>query len=742
MSTKIKLSRHIEKHMGSLATELYEKSGLPESENISILISKWIENVAACLSEKPCRIAEWAVQFVEACQDTGIQAADGFAAVKKLQQVLIQACSSKINGASDEELVANLTEVSARLEIAVVEHFFQRANEFNIACLRRQKAILESIAEPMAILDNQGVVESSNSALARLLRTTPEALVGTELQSLVDPAAATGLKAFLKQKRIDQSKSSFSGEIHVSDNQVPVQFHCRPFFDADNVKTGVVVFIESKKKIEGEEDAGIRFLEDRLLPLVPLCLQATDVEGNITFSSDAQSLLSIEEYEGKEALCCFLYKKKFGKMRQCPCHSLFENNQFHLEEMEFDTHAGLKYFLLIFVPIPDETGRIRRVVTCIYDLTYRKQIQKQLESHILKQQRSSLVSQLSISVAHQLRNPLSVVLGFAEMMSKGLPPEQYAEAVGRILRNSMRCKDIVENLLDFGKGLPLERQTVDLENLLRESVRSLLTPAQNRLIEWRFTGTPILVECVPEQMIQVLLSLLDNALRVAESKVVCSIEKKGEWVRLRFIDDGPGVSLDMRDKIFEPFFTTRRQEGATGLGLSLARAVTTDYGGTLTVSTPGANEPKGACFVLQLPVVKEEIAPVNEEQSEKSKLREKRILIVDDETDLQALLKTSLAMRGYKSDGAMTGMEALELLKTNDYDAIVLDYLLKGALNGRQLYEEICDQYPDLVSRVIFITADMLNYQTRLFMASTNRPVLEKPFLIADFMTELAKIIR
>lgn len=131
----------------------------------------------------------------------------------------------------------------------------------------------------------------------------------------------------------------------------------------------------------------------------------------------------------------------------------------------------------------------------------------------------------------------------------------------------------------------------------------------------------------------------------------------------------------------------------------------------------------------------------NEEAAKPVEIKEKLVLIVDDETDLQDLLKTTLYLRGYRADTVATGMEALEKLKENEYSAVVLDYLIKGALTGKQLYHEIAEQYPHMVRRVLFITADMLNYQTRLFMESTGRPVLEKPFLMADFMVELNKVM-
>ncbi len=500
--------------------------------------------------------------------------------------------------------------------------------------------------------------------------------------------------------------------------------------------------IEDKTEIVHELDTALRYFKECLLPLLPLATQIIDYEGNITYSSDYLDTLALDGYEKQEPLCCFLYHQRFGQQRECPCKSVFETIRLHLDEIYFDSHSDMKWFRLIIVPIPNNEGRISRAFCCVHDMTQRKQIQKQMESQILDQQRSSLVAQLSVAVAHQLRNPLSVVLGFAEMMSKGLAPEQYAEAVNRILRNSMRCKDIVESLLDFGKGMPLQRRLVDLEVLIRESVRPMLTPAQNRLVEWRFSGKPTPFECVPEQMTQALLSLLHNAFHVAQSKIVCSVKNKGELIRLRVVDDGPGIALDLRERIFEPFFTTRRKEGATGLGLSLARAVITDYGGSLTVGAPTANEPRGACMVVQLPLLKNsEPAPAKIKDTSKPATLEQHILIVDDEVDMLDLLKTSLYLKGFLSDTVATGMEALEKLKQNTYDAVVLDYKIEGVLTCAQLYQEIKEQHAHLLPRILFLTGDMLNYQTRHFIESTGRPVLEKPFLMADLIKALTNVV-
>ena len=741
MKSKLVLADYIANHMDVLTEHLVNQTGMAKDDILLGLVRKWLENNVAVLREKPCRIAEWAAQFVERNRALNILTGEAYLCLKALQKSLTERCLGKVEGATDAEILSTMNDNAVRFEQAVVEYFAQRVRQDTVANQRRQKAILESVNMPMALIDDEGGVEMVNKEFCRLLKTSPDMLEGVDLTTLCNEETASRLRSFLRQKRMDQSKTSFQGEISFGTQKIRAEIACQPFFNADGMRTGAAVFIDQNGRDDARVETGIQYLEERLLPLVTLPMQLFDREGNITFSSEQAALFSSMGYDRTEPLCCFLYRRRYGDKRECLCKEAFDSGLFHLDEISLDTQTEIKWFRLVIIPLQDDAGHISRVACCVYDMTHRRQVQKQLESQIINQQRSSLVAQLSITVAHQLRNPLSVVLGFAEMMAKGLAPDQYAEAVSRILRNSLRCKDIVENLLDFGKGMPLERRPVDFEVLIRESVRTLLTPSQNRIIDWRFSGKPAPIECVPEQMSQVVLSLLDNALRMAQRQVVCSVENKGDLIRLRIVDDGPGIPLDLREHVFEPFFTTRREEGATGLGLSLARAVASDYGGSLTVSVPAANEPRGACLVLQLPLMKKQDAGKNEEPAKPVEIKEKLVLVVDDETDLQDLLKTTLYMRGYRADTVATGMEALQKIKENEYSAVVLDYLIKGSLTGQQLYREITEQYPHLVPRVLFITADMLNYQTRLFMESTGRPVLEKPFLMADFIMELNKVM-
>ncbi len=737
MSKQELIADFVEKESDQLACTLSSRMNPVDQPAFTAVVRGWLENYISVLRKEPCRVEEWAAQFVEYGRKIGVPDTETYTCIQRLCKALLEYCLAHMRGIAHRDIQSYLSDPASLFEQAVVNYVIQQANEGSGATLGCQKAILEFMKTPMAIMNGEGVIEVANPAFLRLFHANADALAGFNMMDLCDAAAAGRMRSFLSQKGVKEGDSSFAGTFKFGRTTVEATVSCKPFVNDDSRIAGAVVLIEPEKAEQTEMDTAIRYVEERLLPLLPLAIQVSDREGNISFSSEHISALSLDGYDGGKAICCFLYHQQFGEQRKCPCSSVFDTGCFHMDEISFDTRSEMKWFRILIVPFPDDVGGILRVMTCVYETTQRVQIQKQMENHIIKQQRSSLVSQLSITVAHQLRNPLSVVLGFAEMMSKGLPPEQYAEAVNRILRNSLRCKDIVESLLDFGKGNPLERRAVDFEVLVRESVRTLLTPAQNRRVEWRFSGKPMLIECVPEQMAQVVLSLLDHALCMARSKVVCSTDNKGELIRMRVVDDGPGIPLDLREHIFDPFFTTRREEGATGLGLSLARAVVTDYGGSLTVSAPAADEPRGACLVLQLPLMKNTGNMHDRKESPAMSLPEQHILIVDDDIDMLDLLKISLYQYGILADTVATGMEALEKLKQTDYDAIVLDYRLKGVLSCRQLYREIAEQYAPMIDRVIFFTGDMLNPETHLFLKSTGCSIVEKPFHMDDLLSKL-----
>jgi len=737
-----RLADFIEQRIELLSNHLLSCSGNGNPVEMRSLIQKWLANYALCFRGKLCRAGEWTAQAADVFQKQGSGIEEAYQIFRTCRNELINYCLRETEDISDREIYEKIMGAADVHEAHIMEHCAQRIREQEAAERRKAGMIVESVGYPLALLNAQGFIETANRPFARSLGVTPESLSGLDMLALCDSKTVNRMKTALRHRTGIKQIKSFAGALQNGAKKVDAYFSVQPLFDSSGFRSGVALSMETNAAPNVAEEKSMFYVEDTLLAGLPFPIQVFTENGEITYSSEVVKTLAPTGYDNREPLCCFLYRRRFGEQRPCPCRQAINTKQFLMEEFSYPGADETRWYMLLALPVPEGHGKDFRIISCVYDMTRRRQIQKQLEMEIIVQQRSSLMPQIAVTVAHQLRNPLSVVLGFAEMLAKGMPPSQTNEAVNRILRNAIRCKDIVEELLNFGKGMPLERRVLDFATLVSESVRPLLTPSQNRIIEWHLPATMTPVECIPEQLAQVVFSLLDNALRYAESRVVFNLEVKGELMRLRVVDDGPGIPPEIQERVFEPFFTTRRDSGAVGLGLSLARAVANDYGGSLTISSATGDEPHGACLSLQLPLLTSYLNDSRQKEQDNPAVRtlpSRRILVVDDEADLLDLLKTGLYMRGYLVDAVGSGMEALEKLKNNSYDAVIIDFLLSGSLSGADVYAHIKEDFPQLQKHALFITADTMNYQTRIFLESTGRPVLEKPFLMADLVAELQK---
>jgi signal transduction histidine kinase len=649
--------------------------------------------------------------------------------------------SGNVPGLSDLDLVGIANEIYDIHMLQAAQYFSQRDRDTLLSMSRRQRSIMDTVGRPFLLVDGNGFVIEANAACAEQLKSPLEALPSRDFLALCDEDTAQEMRRLLRQRRPTLQKHEFTGRLAAGPGQ-KLQFLVQPTFDSEGRRDGAMVCFEPADNERIGVDDVLDYVRRRVIDILPLPVQLFDEEGAIVHATEMARFFTFADNTEPLPYCCHFHRRMGEAGTACVCRQVFRTGTPHFEVVRLDDPDQTRWFSLGLLPIFAPDGHVTHVACGLVDQTAQKRLEKRMENQILAQQRSSLVSQIALTVAQQLRNPLGVVIGFAELMSKGLPPEQTAEVVNRILRNSLRCKEIVEDLLDFGQGTPLERVPTDMCAVLRESVRPMLTSGQNRCVEWRLPGEPVWVECVPTQLAQVIMGVLDNALRFAKSRVVCEIGTDAGRAFVSVADDGNGIPGELDEQVFEPFFTTRRGEGAVGLGLSLARSVVRDHGGDLYLAHDPEPELPGARLVIQLPATVE-AQPVRESSpSAERDARTPQVLLVDDESDLLDMLTTALTMRGYEVDPVQIGADALERARAADYDAIVLDINLPGAMNGRELYLRLTAEKPDTATRVLFITADTLNFETHRFLETVNCPSLEKPFLISDFLAAMELLVK
>lgn len=733
------LADYLTAHAESMASSMHKQIQSAQPESLDAVFREWLESQLAHLRGGFGYKNDWAVSLVD-----WVRTQDGGAdmildLVMRFREVFINQCreSKILEDAEIDTLSLGIMDRQCRLMAA---YWTQVDRETRAAGRRRLRAIAEAVKSPFITLTPEGAIDIANHHFSRLSGLPPEEISGRDLAGLCDETAAIEVRRCLRQRRATANRV-FNGHLITSnDRKIPLEFVVQPIFDEQGLRDGVSILMEDPSISEDKDSDYLRIVAENIVRVLPMAVQVFNRDRRILYRNPQCIEIFGNEGLDDKPLCCQLLVSQKNE-KACVCEQVFESGEIYMGDIQGYLNHERHSFRVLIAPILDLDGGIARVVCAMNDISR----EKRLENRLFEQQRTSLASQVATSVAHQLRNPLAVVIGFTEMLSKGLPPDQVPAAVDKMLRNGLRCKEIVEDLLEFGQGYPGERVTTELCKLLRESVEPFIPPSKNRLIDWQLPKTPVWIECVPGQLAQVFLSLIDNALHFALSRVEFQVREEGPWIEIRVTDDGPGVPEEIRSRIFQPFFTTRREEGGVGLGLSLSQSVVNEYGGTLQLAAleanPAINAP-GAAFVVQLPLVKDsQLAIAPAEALPETASTGLKLLVVDDEEDLLEMLEMILDMRGYGADTTGSAIEAMELLKQNRYDAMVLDIQLPGDMKGPQLFEYLQASYPELAQHTMFITADTMNFETRRFLDRVKRPSMEKPFLVHDFVTAIGRLV-
>jgi CheY-like chemotaxis protein len=210
-------------------------------------------------------------------------------------------------------------------------------------------------------------------------------------------------------------------------------------------------------------------------------------------------------------------------------------------------------------------------------------------------------------------------------------------------------------------------------------------------------------------------------------------------------DSGPGVPPELQSRIFEPFFTTKPDGAGTGLGLSIAHSIMAEHHGRIVCdrSTLG-----GAGFHLEFPMVSvaAAAAPVPEITSLPAPPAapaapvSARVLVLDDEQSIAGLLAEMLEALGHRAVVCLTPPAALEMLETRPFDLVISDFRMP-VMNGEAFYQALAKINPGLAQRVIFLTGDVVNEETQLFLASTGNLHLDKPFHLTRLEAVIAEVL-
>jgi len=364
------------------------------------------------------------------------------------------------------------------------------------------------------------------------------------------------------------------------------------------------------------------------------------------------------------------------------------------------------------------------------------------QAQLVQAGKLSALGQLVSGVAHELNNPLSVVIGYGQLLSKRVIPDNVRRPLDMIVSQADRMARIVHNLLYFARQRPPEHAPVDLHQIIEQTLAL-------RLNQLTLSGIMVERDLAPDlplitgdmhQLQQVFLNLLLNA----EQAVVGAsdrggrivfrtrIAEGGSAVHASVIDAGPGIPEDALSRVFEPFFTTKDVGVGTGLGLSVSYGIAQEHHGRLTVES----RPGRTVFTLELPLGELPVSPrdaVTVVSSAPLVGAGRLALVVEDESAVRDLIVTLLEDTGWRVDTAAGGRAALTMVQGTRYELIVSDVRMPDG-SGRELYRGVVDHDPGLAERFVFITGDTVNPVARDFLKGTETLLLEKPFSTDAFL--------
>jgi len=399
------------------------------------------------------------------------------------------------------------------------------------------------------------------------------------------------------------------------------------------------------------------------------------------------------------------------------------------------------------------------ILSVVRDISNRKQAQEKnarIEDQYRQAQKVEAIGRLAGGVAHDLNNLLSPILGFGELLMIDFSPEDKRQGyANQIVRAGYSARDLVRQLLAFGRRQTLEYKTIDLNDTIKGFERLLRRTIREDIEIDIITSINIKpIKADIGQVEQVIMNLAVNAQDampdggklILETAMVEVDEdfitdhpgtQPGHYILLTISDTGCGMDEETQKHIFEPFFSTKGEQG-TGLGLATVYGIVKQHSGNIWLDSKLG---KGATFQVYLPVSEEAI--IERETGEETATAPKgseTILLVEDSEQVRDLSQTILKRDGYTILAAENGAEALTVLASHDgpLDLLLTDVVMPD-MNGRDLFLRVAEKCPGI--KVLYMSGYTNNVIAHHGVLDQGVQFIQKPFSVQALAAKVREVL-